>query len=195
VLVCCWKFSSVIKLIQSLCLDQSVLITLSSSCHYQWQIFKNLNILFFQRHTFDRCSLTKLRLWRVCSLDAILCRSSVRLCRNSSNDWAVQEFTAVSPLVLDGCVTSASDSELAISELTGVNGNPSVDAVLLFSSQFTGDKSWDNGISRLILAAAELWLDRRQGRFGVTLEVPYRLQRLTCWLRLWFLYKFHTIAE
>jgi len=46
-------------------------------------------------------------------------------------------------------------------------------------SPFSGDPLWETGVPLLTLAAAEQWLAGRHGRFGVILEVPYRLQRLT----------------
>jgi len=186
----CWKISSVPKLKswhsgQLLIYSPQLVISIISDQN----LLKSQHFIHWKRHTFARCSLTKLRLWRICSLDVIICWSSVRLCRNSSNDCAVQDFTAVSLLVVeDWCVMVASDSELAISKLSGVNGNPSDDKVLLSFSLFSCDLSWDNAVSLLIPVAPELWLLTRQGRFGVILEVPYRLQRLTRWLRLWFVY-------
>ena len=113
----------------------------------------------------------------------MLCLSSTRLFLNSSNDCTATDFTVVSLLVFWGVpVSLALDSALTRSELCGI------DAVSFSLSQFSSDLSWENGWSLLILVDPGDLRVVRQGRFGVVLDVPYRLQRLMRWLRLWLIY-------
>ena len=131
--------------------------------------------------TFARCSLTKLRLRRVSSLDAMLLLSSVRLCRNSSSECVAGDSTEAVfamrlSLVFRGVLEqSVPDAVLTAirSELHGVDGKLFDDAVSFSSVQFSNDTSWDVD-----------WLAVKHGRFGVPLEVPYWPQRFKHWLKL-----------
>ena len=131
---------------------------------------------YSRQHTFVRCNLTRLRLCRVCSLDATLCLSSARLHRKPSNDCAVLDSTGTSLLAFQGVLFALTVSK---SERCGVDKESSAVAVSFSLSQCSGEYG-------VILAAGVDWLVVRQGRFGVVPEVPYRLQRLR--LKLWLIY-------
>ena len=140
---------------------------------------------YIPQQTFVRCCFTKLRLRRVCSFAAMLRWSSFLRCLKCSNDCGVRKFDDVSVVVFWG-VLLASDTAITgtWSELCDIDGEFSIATDSFSLSKSASDLSLEHGRSQLLLVADGDKFVERQGRFGVKLEVPYRLLRLRRWLKL-----------